>query len=218
MRIISILLFFLISTNIFSQHFYQTKEEIVHSLDYRILNNVEKIPNYYEKMGRHSVINLTGQLLVGSVSAVISPIVAFIPIGLLLNASRIKFDIHDNGSSIALAGILLSSYIFGAGLGVYWIAQYENKNMSFWKTITYSVIGAGVGAITLTILAANNTRIPPVGGVFAALTPILGAMVYSSFVSDWHNEKVNNRNKGFSHIDLFENEKLFKLKILQITF
>jgi len=162
---------------------------------------------------KYSFINLAGQALVGSALAV----GFFIPT--LTVAVGVTWGKNINESLQTALGIFtFSSYIFGAAVGVYWVAKSENPKLSFWKTVGYSAIGAGVGVVIVSILATQFRRIPTVGGSIAALFPIIGAMVYASFISDWpqSNEKVYFYKDNFLHKDLVEQSKLFNIELFRI--
>lgn len=161
----------------------------------------------------HSILNLAGQALVGSSLAVgfsILPLSSAFGDALSGNATV--------ASQTALGVLAISTYLFGAAVGVHWIASYENPNLSFWGTFGYSAIGGGVGTIIASVLAANYTTVPTAGVIFVALTPIMGAMTYASFISEWPGENQETSfNKAYdSHKDLIEHSNIVNLELLRI--
>lgn len=87
----------------------------------------------------HSILNLTGQSLVGFSLTVGFSILP------LSSAFGNAFSGNSTVASQTALGVLaISTYLFGAAVGVNWIASYENPNLSFWGTLTYSAIGCGV--------------------------------------------------------------------------
>lgn len=211
-----LIIFVLTFSNVFSQNKFSSFSN--HKLTLEFTNN-NHISHYSfdqsDKLAshKHSFINLAGQALVGSALAV----GFFVPT--LTLSIGLTWDKNINEPSQTALGILsLSSYVFGAAVGVYWVAKSENPKLSFWKTVGYSAIGAGVGVVIVSILATQFTKIPTVGGSIAALSPIIGAMVYTSFISDWpqSNEEVSFYKDYFSHKDLVEQSKLFNIELFRI--
>ncbi|WP_337865820.1 hypothetical protein [Ignavibacterium sp.] len=161
----------------------------------------------------HSILNLAGQALVGSSLAVgfsIFPISAGFADAWSGDATV--------ASQTALGVLAISTYLFGAAVGVHWIASYENPNLSFWGTFGYSAIGGGVGTIIASVLAANYTTVPAAGVFIVALTPIMGAMTYASFISDWpdENQKTSFNQVYDSHKDLIEHSNIVNLELLRV--
>ena len=161
----------------------------------------------------HSFLNLSGQALVGSTLAMgfsILPLGAGVADALSRNSTK--------GSQTALGILAISSYLFGAAVGVYWIASYENPNLSFWGTVGYSAIGGSVGVVLVSILATNYTTIPTIGAIIVALTPLIGSMVYASFISDWPVKIQSNSfyKNSLSHKDLVEQSQIINIELLKI--
>jgi len=162
---------------------------------------------------KYSFINLSGQALVGSALAVGLSILPFsAAIGSALSGESTET------STTALGILTISSYLFGAAVGVHWVAKSQNSKLSFWGTVGYSVIGGGVGAILATVLASQYRRIPAFGGIIVALSPIIGSMIYASFISDWPQEpqKVSFVKNSLNQKDLFEHSKLFNIELFRI--
>lgn len=163
----------------------------------------------------HTFLNLSGQFLAGSSLAI-----GFSILPVSAGFADAWSGKSTNVSQTAWGILIISSYLFGAAVGVHWIASYENPNLSFWGTVGYSAIGGGVGSIILSILAVNYKTIPPFGAVVVALTPVIGSMVYASFISDWPDE---SKEMSFdkiigSHKDLIEQTKIFDIELLKIEF
>ena len=179
-------------------------------MNYQSYYSISKSDNL--SSNNYSFINLAGQAVVGSVLAV----GFFIP---PMSASFVSsFGENNEPLPAALAVLAFSSYVFGAGVGVYWVAKSENQKLSFWKTVGYSAIGSGVSIIMFSILANNYTKIPAVGGTIAALFPVIGAMLYASFISDWPQEpqKISFVKNNFTFNDIFEHSKLFNIELFRI--
>ncbi len=162
---------------------------------------------------KYSFINLTGQALVGSALAV----------GFSILPSSVAFISALSGKSTEISqatlGILtISSYLFGSAVGVHWVAKSQNSKLSFWGTVGYSAIGGGFGAILTTILASHYTTIPAFGGIIVALCPIIGSMIYASFISDWPQEpqKISFVKNNLTQNDIFEQSKLFNIELFRI--
>ena len=161
----------------------------------------------------YSFLNLSGQVLVGSTLAVGF---SFLPFGAAFAHS---WSGNSTAASRTALGIVtISSYLFGAAVGVHWIASYENPNLSFWGTAAYSAIGGGVGTIIVSILASNYTTVPTIGVIIVALTPIIGSMIYASFISEWPNEsqEMSFNKINFSYKDLIEQTNIINLEFLRI--
>lgn len=161
----------------------------------------------------HSFINLSGQTLVGSALAI-----GFSILPLSAGVANAWSGESTEASQTALGILAISSYLFGAAVGVHWIASIENHNLSFWGTAGYSVLGGSVGAIIVSILATNYTTIPNVGVIIVALTPIIGSMAYASFIAEWpmESQEISFHKKYFSHKDLIEQSKIINIEFLKI--
>lgn len=163
----------------------------------------------------HSPGNIIAQFLVGSV---MGPAFAFFPaIGLVVNA----FSNHGTVFGGAALGILtISSYIFGAGVGTYWVADSENPELPFWSSIGYSALGGGMGVVILALFSIGNNTIPAEGTVAALLCPTIGSMIYTTSLADWSNERkaLNfNRHNSTLHY-IVEQTKLFNVELMRINF
>uniref|UniRef100_A0A832LK16 Uncharacterized protein n=1 Tax=Ignavibacterium album TaxID=591197 RepID=A0A832LK16_9BACT len=214
LRFIAILLFS------FASIFAQNESNQFAQLKIRIKSNDTYAYNHFTVIQQdnissqhYSFLNLTGQALVGSTLAIVFSIP---PISAgFADAWSGK---SNDASQTALEILAISSYLFGAAVGVHWIASYENPNLSFWGTFGYSTIGGSVGAVLVSILATNYTTIPTVGVIIVALTHIIGAMIYASFISDWPNEsqEISFHKINISHKDLIEQTKIINLELLRI--
>jgi hypothetical protein len=164
---------------------------------------------------KHSFLNLSGQAFVGSAFAV-----GFSILPLAAAWANAWGSDGTTASQTALGILTISSYLFGSAVGVHLVAKSENSELSLWKTFGYSAIGGGVGAILVAILASQYETIPGAGGVIVALCPIIGSMVYTSFISDWpqDNQKVSFAKTSLSHKDFIDQTKLFNIELLRIKF
>ena len=172
----------------FSNNFSQTRLRQVFKLKHDISYCSSFKTNYFkvvqtDKISSHnySFLNLTGQAVAGSGFAVVFSI---IPLALTWQAAW-KSDGINTREQMALGILTLASYTFGAAVGVHWVAKAENPNISFWGTVGYSAIGDGAAILLASILASQYKTIPGAGGVVIALCPVIGSMVYASFISDW---------------------------------
>jgi hypothetical protein len=214
LRFIAILLFS------FASIFAQNESNQFAQLKIRMKSNDTYAYNHFTVIQQdnissqhYSFLNLTGQALVGSTLAIVFSIP---PISAgFADAWSGK---SNDASQTALGILAISSYLFGAAVGVHWIASYENPNLSFWGTVGYSTIGGSVGAVLVSILATNYTTVPTVGVIIVALTPIIGAMIYASFISDWpiESKEISFHKINISHKDLIEQTKIINLELLRI--
>ncbi len=217
MKLLIILTVVLFSENIFSQNslhsFGNIENKIVYSdALYNKFSSPFKLGN--KVYDNYSLTNLVFQPVVGSGFAFIFTIPPFV--GLLNDAWN-----SESAISHTVWGILtISAYCLGAGTGVYLVAHIENKNLTFWKTVEYSVFGGAVGAITAAVLASQYSSIPNAGAIFIAFSPVIGAMFYTSFVADWpyQNQDLSFNNKMLSHKDLINYSKVFDIELLRIRF
>ena len=164
----------------------------------------------------HSFINLSGQAIIGSVFAAgfsILPLAATVANAWGSDGTRTS----RATLGVALSILTISSYVFGSAVGVHLIAKSENTELSFWGTVGYSAIGGGAGIVLLAILASQYETIPG-GGAIVIFFPLIGSMVYASFISDWpqENQKISFYKNNISHKDLIEQTKLFNIELLRI--
>lgn len=219
MRTILFLLFVFFHLNIVAQdssgeNNSSTTPQIVSHL---VINNNTDTLNLINIRQRHnhSFLNLSGQAVVGSLLAAGFSI---IPFGLAAGDAWNRAD--DEYNETILGIIFISSYLFGAAVGVHWVAKAENPDLSLWKTFGYSAIGGGFSTVLIAILAEKYTTLPSEGIVIAFLSPILSSMIYASFISDWPSEKhaISLQNKCLSQKDLIEQSQLFDLELIRINF
>lgn len=187
----------------------------IKSDSFSAFNNFTVVQTDIISSQHYSILNLAGQALFGSSLAVgfsVLPLSSAIGDALSGNATV--------ASQTALGVLAISTYLFGAAVGVHWIASYENPNLSFWRTFGYSAIGGVVGTIIASVLAANYTTVPTAGVIIVALTPIMGVMTYASFVSEWPgvNQATTLNQVYDSHIDLIEHSNIVNLELLRIRF
>jgi len=184
------------------------------------LYNTNHTANSLKMTSRHhSPVNIASQAIV---SPLLGAIIA-IPTGILAfslaadNLNGISGNVNFLDITVLAA---VSGYIFGAGVGVYAISTRENKILPFWKTIGFAAIGAGGGMIVASILSSKYTTIPKFAGVVIALTPVIGAMIYTNFIADWIPEvqETNTVSKIRSHADFLNSKKLCSVNIIKIAF
>jgi hypothetical protein len=167
----------------------------------------------------HSGINITAQVVVGEGMAIGLSIIPF-SLGFVS-----AFNGSDSKTVSDILGIVgISAYIVGTATGVHWIAHIENKEHSYWKTVMFSTIGAGVGAALSGILASKYTTIPDAGVTIIMLCPLVGSLVYSLAYADWPQQnpptteynKLEMNNKALSFKDLVDQSQIIKINILRI--
>ena len=117
---------------------------------------------------KYSSSNVCGQILVGSLSAIVFSAPA---------AFGFSYGGGNHPSDGGKLFLTYSLYTLGAAVGVYWIGSKENKSLSFWGTFASSAIGGGVGALTYYQIK-NRFYFPILAG------PIVGALIYSLFIAD----------------------------------
>ena len=161
---------------------------------------------------KHSTENLCGQALVGSLCAFGF---SFLP----YSATMSNLGSNDQVSTASTI-LTLSFYVFGASVGVYWIAQSENPELSFWGTVGFSVIGAAVGSGLVAIFASGNDT-PFYGGVvLAALFPIISSIIYTSSIANWptENQSISLPKNSLSHKYLIQHSKIFDVELFRFNF
>jgi len=163
---------------------------------------------------KYSFLNLSGQALTGSALAIAFAIPPFT----VAWARALGMAQSSKSLDTALGILTLASYTFGSAVGVHWVAKSQNSKLSFWGTVGYSVIGSGVGAVLLAVLASRYETIPEFGGSIAALCPIIASMIYASFISDWPQEpqKISFAENSLTQKDLFEYSKLFNIELFRV--
>jgi hypothetical protein len=168
----------------------------------------------------YSRINITGQAVVGEGMAIGFSIIPF-GIGFLNGLS----ESGSKTTSDILSVVGISAYIVGTATGVHWIAHIENKEHSYWKTLMFSTIGAGVGAALSGILASKYTTIPDAGVTIIMLCPLAGSLVYSLAYADWPQQnppttkynKLEMNNKAISFKDLVDQSQIIKINLFRIS-
>lgn len=149
-------LFILISVlgfNISAQNNYHTQysfTNIIQHFDNPGLIKYSIIPPVSVPPQNHSALNLGGQFLVGSTLS----FVFLIPSAILGYASAWNRSTDLEETAIGIFAV--SSYLFGATVGVHWIAKAENTNLSFWKTAAYSAMGGGLSALLIAIASTQK--------------------------------------------------------------
>lgn len=168
----------------------------------------------------HSGINITAQVVVGEGMAIGLSIIPF-SLGFVS-----AFNGSDSKTVSDILGIVgISAYIVGTATGVHWIAHIENKEHSYWKTVMFSTIGAGVGAALSGILASKYTTIPDAGVTIILLCPLAGSLVYSLAYADWPQQKLSTANysnfemsnKVLSFKDLVDQSQIIKINLFKIS-
>lgn len=117
------------------------------------------------------------------------------------------------------------TYIFGSAIGVHLITKQENPKHSFWQTVKYSSYGAGGGVILSLIIASQKVNVKTGTVVIAALTHLIGSLIYSTFIADWSENNTNDRpseivnNKlSYSFKDYYESSQIFRMNLFSLTF
>ena len=115
-------------------------------------------------------ISLPLELLVGSISTVITGIAS----GALFSAI---VQPHGEYSGFATLGFgILIGYTIGFSSGVYFVASYDNPNLSYWTTIGSSLgltlVTSGISALVAGKNDYHFTRF------IALLSPIIGPLLY----------------------------------------
>ena len=162
----------------------------------------------------YTVLNLAGQAVVGSALAVgfsILPLYA----DFVNSWSGHSSDVSD----VSFAVLCISSYLFGAATGVYSIAKYQNPKLSYWRTVEFSAIGGGAGAIIAAVLASKYTTLPGAGGTIIFLCPIISSMLYASLISDWpqQNTNLSYSRKIFTLSDLYNSTNIFNIELIHLN-
>ena len=132
------------------------------------LNFGNIIKNENKSIHKYSSSNVFGQVVIGSLSAVVFSAPA---------AFGFSYGGGNHPSDGGKLFLTYSLYTLGAAVGVYWIGSKENDSLSFWETFASSVIGGGVGVLTYYQIK-NRFYFPILAG------PIVGSLIYSLFISD----------------------------------
>ena len=85
--------------------------------------------------------------------------------------------VNDYQVSDFTLAFFYSSYILGASVGVYVIAQNGNKDLSFLNTLGYGALG---GLIAVTPLLFN---VIDESGITYFSLPLLGALIYANMIA-----------------------------------
>jgi hypothetical protein len=167
----------------------------------------------------HSEINITAQVVVGEGMAIGLSIIPF-SLGFVS-----AFNGSDSKTISDILGVVgISAYIVGTATGVHWIAHIENKEHSYWKTVMFSTMGAGVSAVISSILASKYTTIPPAGVTIIMLCPLIGSLTYSLAYADWPQQnpvttkyrELEMKNKILSFKDLVDQSQIIKISLFRI--
>ncbi|QQS34825.1 MAG: hypothetical protein IPM56_11195 [Ignavibacteriales bacterium] len=137
--------------------------------------NYEDIENNY--VG-YSSSNALGQIFLTPLSAIIFALPGVT-------------SLNDNGGGMTGAhgpqdgNIILSYtlYVIGSAVGAFTIAQIENDDLSFWKTLGASAIGGGIGTVTILITSVmsetNNLYL------LALFPPVIASVAYTLGIADF---------------------------------
>jgi len=211
----TIILLVALTVNISAQYKFE-KSIVYKDASERItVINTDSLLNDYRT--KHSIFNISMQAVVGEGIGIGAAIIPFgIGFGASFSGSRTTGDI--------LGAISIPVYILGTAAGVHWIAHIENKSHSYWKTVMFSTIGAGVGAVLSGILASKYTTIPDAGVTIILLCPLAGSLVYSLAYADWPEQNAAENkyevselnNKILSFKDVVIHSQILKVNILHI--
>ncbi|MEJ2613817.1 MAG: hypothetical protein P8Z35_02575 [Ignavibacteriaceae bacterium] len=202
--------------NIFAQSKYYSLSLVENKANYNIayqksFNNF----NLSDKTESHkySIINLSGQTIVGSALA------AGFSIPPLIMAWADSWNHSTDASQTALGIISISAYLLGAATGVYWVAKSENSKLSYWGTVGYSVIGGGISTVIASILASQYLTVPTAGVLIIGLCPVASSMIYASFISEWpgENKNLSFSNEVLTYKDLINYTNIFKIELIHIN-
>ena len=180
-----------------------------------IINVDSLLSNYRTK---HSPLNVSLQALVGEGIGIGTAIIPF-SFGFVsaFGGSKTTGDI--------LGAISIPVYILGTASGVHWMAHIENKDHSYWKTVMFATIGAGVGAALSGILASKYRTIPDAGVAIIMLCPLAGSLVYSLAYADWPRQNLSTvkygnfemSNRALLFKDLVDQSQIIKINLLRIN-
>ncbi|MDR3626259.1 MAG: hypothetical protein P4L45_05475 [Ignavibacteriaceae bacterium] len=162
----------------------------------------------------YSIINLTGQAVVGSALAV-----GFSILPLYADFVNSWSGHSSDVSQTSFAVLVISSYLFGAATGVYSIAKSQNSKLSYWGTVGYSAIGGGASIIIASALSLKYKTLPGAGGVIIFLCPIISSMLYASLISDWpqQNTNLSYSKKIFTLNDLYNSTNIFNIELIHLN-
>jgi hypothetical protein len=174
------------------------------------LNNNQK--------NNHTALNIAGQVVVGSALAF-----AFTIPSLTGTIAAVYGHTPNEAVQYGLLFLIYSSYVFGAAVGVDWIASIDNQNNSLLETFGYSAIGSGASILLLGILSTQYHQIPTSGVLTALLCPILSSVLYTTLISDWPVQKKVSQeyiqpNNIHNYRDLVEESMQIKVNIFQLRF
>ncbi len=205
-----------INAQTFRDNFQFGLSDSIHSLySFRSINS-----DYLNSNNRntHSALNIAGQVVIGSSFALVFTIPS-IYITFLASYNHKTDKVVDAG----LLLLMYSSYVFGAAVGVDWIASMENENNSLLETFGYSAIGSDASLLLLGILSTQYHQIPTSGILMALLCPVLSSVLYTTLISDWSvQDNVSQEYIQPNHIhiyrDLVEESMQVKINIFQLRF
>jgi hypothetical protein len=213
----STILIIALTFNIFAQNI--TEKKIPFNLEKLSLRNsfADSLTKNYRM--HYSGINITGQTVVGEGIAIGFSIIPF-GVGILNGLS----ESGSKTTSDILVVVGISAYIVGTATGVHWIAHIENEEHSYLKTLMFSTIGAGVGAVLSGLLASKYTTIPDAGVTIIMLCPLAGSLVYSLAYADWPQQNLSTpnyknfeiSNKALSFKDLVDQSQIIKISLFKI--
>lgn len=157
-----------LNLDITNKHIFQLHINSEKVISYTDLNLVNIFKSEDKSIHKYSSSNVCGQILVGSLSAVVFSAPA---------AIGFTFGGGNHPSDGGKLFLVYSLYTLGAAVGVHWIGSKENDSLSFWSTFVSSVIGGGVGVLAYSQIK-NRFFFPILAG------PMVGALIYSLFISD----------------------------------
>lgn len=194
--------------------FAQIKQIAVDELNFKVLSHENS--NYSQKhiffsdsivAGKHSLGNVFGQAFAGLLCGAGFSVIPFLTV-----SSKLGSNEKPNETPLI---ITITAFTLGSALGVHWAAKSENPKNSYFGSAIASVLGMGIGVG----LVYSGIEDPPyVTTVIAALSPIIGSIIYSTAIADWPDENPNItfQPKILSHKDLINNSKVFELEIFKI--
>ena len=156
---------------------------------------------------QHSTENIIGQAFAGILCGAGLSAIPF-------SSASSKLGSREKPNESVLI-IAVACYTFGSALGVHWMAKSENPENKYWGSALSSAVGLGIGVG----LVFSGIEDPPyVTTVIAALSPLIGSIIYSTAIADWPDENPNMtlQPKILSHKDLVNSSKIVELEILKI--
>lgn len=162
----------------------------------------------------HSLLNILGQAAAGPACAIVFSIIP-------LSAGFGYAWSGDKNPSVEFfyAVAFYSAYIIGSATGVYWIANFENKNIAYWKTVKSAFLGGAIGT-AFAIIQAKSDRISNTEKqliFLAMMSPTIGAMIYTNYEAEWTAKEEFPIKEKLTHKDIFNSENMININLFQVN-